>query len=196
MFAYDVNGDGKADVISSSAHNYGIWWCEQKPGKDGNPVFVQHDLFPTLVLGIARPAPASTSTATASRTWSPASAGGRTARRATSSPTPRPCSTGSRPSASKDGIDDVHAARDRRRFRHRHAVRRRRCQRRRPARHRHRQQEGRVPVRAGAEVYQVNSRPTARPCAQKSVVLNSGAGRAGPTPPGPPPKAGTRLGLI
>jgi hypothetical protein len=45
MFAYDVDGDGKADVISSSAHGYGIWWHQQK----GPESFVQHDLFPHLV---------------------------------------------------------------------------------------------------------------------------------------------------
>jgi len=47
MFAYDLDGDGKADVISSSAHQYGIWWYQQKPGKE-HPEFVRHDLFPKL----------------------------------------------------------------------------------------------------------------------------------------------------
>jgi hypothetical protein len=49
MYAYDMDGDGKADVISSSAHNYGIWWHQQKPGKNGSPEFVKQDLFPKLV---------------------------------------------------------------------------------------------------------------------------------------------------
>ncbi|MFI5459675.1 MAG: FG-GAP repeat domain-containing protein [Isosphaerales bacterium] len=49
MIAYDVNGDGKADVIDSSAHQYGIWWFEQGEVKDGSPVFTRHDLFPDLV---------------------------------------------------------------------------------------------------------------------------------------------------
>jgi hypothetical protein len=49
MIAYDVNGDGKADVINSSAHQYGIWWFEQGEVKDGSPVFTRHDLFPNLV---------------------------------------------------------------------------------------------------------------------------------------------------
>ncbi len=49
MFAYDMNGDGLADVLSSSAHNYGIWWHEQKRGTDGHTTFVRHDLFPHLV---------------------------------------------------------------------------------------------------------------------------------------------------
>lgn len=32
MYVMDVNGDGHADVISSSAHRYGMWWYEQ--GRD------------------------------------------------------------------------------------------------------------------------------------------------------------------
>ena len=42
MLVYDIDGDGDSDVISSSAHKYGIWWFEQKPGKSGEPTFVQH----------------------------------------------------------------------------------------------------------------------------------------------------------
>jgi hypothetical protein len=49
MLAYDVNGDGKADVIASSAHKFGIWWFEQGAVRDGSPVFTKHDLFPELV---------------------------------------------------------------------------------------------------------------------------------------------------
>ena len=48
MFAYDMDGDGKADVISSSAHKFGIWWYQQKPGKD-HPAFLKHDMYPNLV---------------------------------------------------------------------------------------------------------------------------------------------------
>ncbi|HLW65930.1 MAG TPA: VCBS repeat-containing protein [Gemmataceae bacterium] len=48
MFAYDIDGDGKADIISSSAHKFGIWSYRQKPGKD-HPNFVKVDLFPQLV---------------------------------------------------------------------------------------------------------------------------------------------------
>jgi hypothetical protein len=32
MIVYDVDGDGDNDVITSSAHNYGVWWFEQQPG--------------------------------------------------------------------------------------------------------------------------------------------------------------------
>jgi hypothetical protein len=49
MIAYDVNQDGKADVIASSAHQFGIWWFEQGEAKNGSPVFTKHDLFPNLV---------------------------------------------------------------------------------------------------------------------------------------------------
>ncbi len=49
MIVYDVNHDGKADVIASSAHQYGIWWFEQGASKDGSPAFTRHDLFPDLV---------------------------------------------------------------------------------------------------------------------------------------------------
>ena len=35
-------------MISSSAHNYGIWWYPQRSGAGGNPSFLNHDLFPKL----------------------------------------------------------------------------------------------------------------------------------------------------
>jgi hypothetical protein len=46
MYAVDLDGDGKADIISSSAHAYGLWWHQQKPGKDG-PTFFTRELFPS-----------------------------------------------------------------------------------------------------------------------------------------------------
>jgi hypothetical protein len=49
MYAVELFGSGKADVISSSAHNYGIWAHRQIPGKDGETTFVKTDLFPKLV---------------------------------------------------------------------------------------------------------------------------------------------------
>jgi hypothetical protein len=42
MYTYDMTGNGKADIISTSAHNYGFWWSEQK---DAN-TFVQRIVFP------------------------------------------------------------------------------------------------------------------------------------------------------
>ncbi len=49
MFTYDMDGDGKADILSSSAHNYGIWAYLQKPGTGDSPSFVREVLFPKLV---------------------------------------------------------------------------------------------------------------------------------------------------
>ena len=40
MQVYDVNGDGLADVVSSSAHAKGVWWYEQQKGG----AFVQHTI--------------------------------------------------------------------------------------------------------------------------------------------------------
>jgi hypothetical protein len=48
MYAYDLDGDGKADVISSSAHNYGIWSYLQKVTPGAAPSFVKKDLFPKM----------------------------------------------------------------------------------------------------------------------------------------------------
>ncbi|MCE9568354.1 MAG: VCBS repeat-containing protein [Planctomycetes bacterium] len=50
MFAYDMDGDGKNDIISTSAHKFGIWWHKQRGSeKDANPTFQKMDLFPKLV---------------------------------------------------------------------------------------------------------------------------------------------------
>ncbi len=43
MYAYDVNGDGKADVITSlEAHGYGLAWFEQIKDEKGEISFKQH----------------------------------------------------------------------------------------------------------------------------------------------------------
>ncbi len=42
MGVYDVNGDGLADIVNGSAHNWGIKWFEQKKGTDGTRTFEQH----------------------------------------------------------------------------------------------------------------------------------------------------------
>jgi hypothetical protein len=42
MFTYDMTGTGRPDILSSSAHNYGLWWSEQK----APDTFVQRALFP------------------------------------------------------------------------------------------------------------------------------------------------------
>ncbi len=47
MLVYDIDGDCDSDVISSSAHNYGIWWYEQLPPGDGSQ-FKQHVIYDKL----------------------------------------------------------------------------------------------------------------------------------------------------
>jgi len=39
MWVLDVNNDGLADVISASAHRFGIWWHQQFRREDGEPQF-------------------------------------------------------------------------------------------------------------------------------------------------------------
>ncbi|MGN6490831.1 MAG: FG-GAP repeat domain-containing protein [Agriterribacter sp.] len=47
MQVMDLDGDGDNDVISASAHNYGIWWHEQV--KNGNDItWKQHEIFKTF----------------------------------------------------------------------------------------------------------------------------------------------------
>lgn len=42
MHTYDFDADGDNDVITSSAHNYGIWWHEQVKDASGEISFVRH----------------------------------------------------------------------------------------------------------------------------------------------------------
>lgn len=44
MFVLDLDGDGDNDVISASAHQYGIWWHEQISRGD-SIAFTQHEIF-------------------------------------------------------------------------------------------------------------------------------------------------------
>lgn len=43
MHALDVNGDGLHDVVSASAHRYGIWWYEQGKDGEGNMTWKKHE---------------------------------------------------------------------------------------------------------------------------------------------------------
>ena len=45
MFVLDLNGDGLNDIISASAHNYGIWWHEQQKDSDGKTRWVHHEIY-------------------------------------------------------------------------------------------------------------------------------------------------------
>lgn len=42
IFAYDINGDKLADIIYGKGHEYGLFWVEQKKGKGGKRIFVEH----------------------------------------------------------------------------------------------------------------------------------------------------------
>jgi len=44
MVVYDVDGDGDNDILTSSAHEYGIWWFEQKRD-NGEATFQQHEIY-------------------------------------------------------------------------------------------------------------------------------------------------------
>ncbi|HEY6977673.1 MAG TPA: VCBS repeat-containing protein [Chitinophagaceae bacterium] len=44
MFVLDADKDGDEDVISSSAHNYGVWWHEQKQDANGNTLWQTHEI--------------------------------------------------------------------------------------------------------------------------------------------------------
>ena len=45
MFAMDLDGDKDMDIISASAHKYGIWWHEQVRDASGNSSWTTHDIF-------------------------------------------------------------------------------------------------------------------------------------------------------
>lgn len=50
IFTFDVDKDGKADIVHTSAHKYGIWWVKQLgANKDGHPEWKKNDLFKELV---------------------------------------------------------------------------------------------------------------------------------------------------
>lgn len=44
MYVMDLNGDGLNDVLSASAHDYGIWWHEQGKDAQGNMTWTHHEI--------------------------------------------------------------------------------------------------------------------------------------------------------
>jgi hypothetical protein len=44
MYVLDLNGDGLSDVISASAHDYGMWWHEQGKDANGMATWTHHEI--------------------------------------------------------------------------------------------------------------------------------------------------------
>lgn len=55
MYAVDIDGDKRNDVVCSSAHGTGFWWHQQRPGND-EPIFVQNAFFPVPASLVKEPA--------------------------------------------------------------------------------------------------------------------------------------------
>lgn len=48
MYVMDLNGDKLNDVISASAHDYGMWWHEQGKDAQGNMTWTTHEIDKTF----------------------------------------------------------------------------------------------------------------------------------------------------
>ncbi|MFL5620824.1 MAG: FG-GAP-like repeat-containing protein [Gemmatimonadaceae bacterium] len=44
MYAFDADGDGDRDIVSSSAHDYGLWWHEQVRDSSGATRWIRHTI--------------------------------------------------------------------------------------------------------------------------------------------------------
>jgi hypothetical protein len=44
MYVLDLNSDGLNDVLSASAHDYGVWWHEQQKDSEGNAIWRHHTI--------------------------------------------------------------------------------------------------------------------------------------------------------
>jgi hypothetical protein len=42
IYTHDVNGDGLPDLVTTAAHDYGIFWYEQKKDAAGRRTWVKH----------------------------------------------------------------------------------------------------------------------------------------------------------
>jgi hypothetical protein len=52
MLVFDANGDGRADVVSSGAHRYGLWWYEQT-AEGWTPHEIDHSISQLHALRLA-----------------------------------------------------------------------------------------------------------------------------------------------
>lgn len=48
MHVADMNGDGLNDVISASAHKFGVWWYEQGKGSNGEATWQRHEISKSI----------------------------------------------------------------------------------------------------------------------------------------------------
>jgi hypothetical protein len=48
MHVFDLNRDGLNDVLSASAHKYGVWWHEQVKDSNGNNTWQQHEISKSI----------------------------------------------------------------------------------------------------------------------------------------------------
>ena len=48
MYALDLDADGKADILCTSAHKFGVWMLKQRPAKGDHPAFDKVELFGRL----------------------------------------------------------------------------------------------------------------------------------------------------
>lgn len=44
MYPMDLDGDSDQDIISASAHKYGIWWHEQVKSNSGEATWIRHEI--------------------------------------------------------------------------------------------------------------------------------------------------------
>jgi hypothetical protein len=45
IYMLDAKGDGNINLVSASAHRYGIWWHEKTKDENGNEAWIHHPIF-------------------------------------------------------------------------------------------------------------------------------------------------------